>query len=332
MLPESYKKTVVTTAGTDPHTCLSIKEVEMKQPKGHEILVKNRYAGVNSTDIGRMMGISTRAKLPLDFGVEALGEIVAVGNHVEEFKVGDKVATALPGNGYREYTVIDRNFALKIPALDPKYVGIFISGTTAKIALDIIADVQPHETVMVTSALGASGHFFIQLAKVQGCHVVACCANKAEAEVLEPFKIDRVIIRDEENVDEVLANEYHDMLNLVFDTMGGYLLDSCIDHSAPRARIILAEALREHINRESVLHQIDFYHKIIRRSLSIIGFNLGDYANAIPRESLKLLDFIERGDLRSLVDPQKFEGLASVPDAIAHLMTGQSQGKIVISL
>lgn len=332
MYPETYKKVVITQIGEDPHTCLSIQETKLSEPKAHDILVKNHYAGVNSTDIGRMMGLNPHGKLPLDFGVEALGEVIAVGNRVEEFKVGDVVATALPGNGYREYTTIDRNFALKVPALDPKYVGLFISGAIAKIALDFVVDIQPNETVMVTSALGASGHFAVQLAKAQGCHVIGTCASAEEAAVLKQFNLDRIIIRDEEDTEQVLADEYHDMLNIVFDTMGGKLLDACIEHSAPRAKIIIAEALREHINHESVLHKIDFYHKVIRRSLSIIGFNLRDYANAIPSESLKLLDQMERGNLRSLVDPKNFSGIDSVPSAIAHLMGDHAQGKIVVKL
>lgn len=332
MLPETYKKIVVAKTGIDPETCLRIQEIKLAQPKAYEILVKNRYAGVNATDIGRMMGISHYGKLPFDFGVESLGEVVAIGERVEEFKIGDSVVTALPGNGYREYTTIDRNFALKVPALHPKYVGLFISGTIAKIALDFVADIKPNETVMVTSALGASGHFAIQLAKSQGCYVVGTCATAKEAEILRQFDIDRIIIRDDEDVEDVLENEYHDMLNVVFDTMGGQTLDACIDHSAPRARIIIAEALREHVNQESDLHQIDFYHKVIRRSLSIIGFNLSDYANAIPIESLKLLDQMERGTLRSLVDPTEFIGIDSVIDGIKHLISGEAQGKIVIKL
>lgn len=332
MYPETYKKVVVTQTGDDPHTCLSVQESKLLQPKAHDILVKNHYAGVNPTDVGHMMGINPHGKLPLDCGVEALGEVIAVGERVEEFKVGDIVATALPGNGYREYTTIDRNFALKVPALDPKYIGLFISGAMAKIALDFVVDMQPNETVMVTSALGASGHFAIQLAKAQGCHVIGTCASAKEAHVLKQFNLDRIIVRDEEDAEQVLANEYHDMVNIVFDTMGGNLLDACIDHSAPRAKIIIAEALREHINHESVLHQIDFYHKVIRRSLSIIGFNLRDYANAIPSESLKLLDQMERGNLQSLVDPTVFSGIDSVPSAIAHMMSGHGQGKIVVKL
>ena len=333
MLPESYKKLIVSKIGSNPHECLKIVEVPLKKLHAHEILVKNHFAGINAIDVGRMMGLDgwTQAP-PFDFGIEALGEVVAVGDKVEEFKPGHQVVTALPGNGYSEYSIIDRNFTGKVPALNPKYVGVYISGAIAKIALEIVADMQANETVMVTSGLGASGHFAVQLAKIQGCHVVATCANDEEAELLQNLGTDRVINRSREDVYQVLQDEYHDMLNVVFDDRGGKILDACIEHTAPRARVVLIEALREHLYGESPQHNLDLYRKVIRRSVSLIGFNAGDYANAIPIESFKLLDKVEMGVIQSIVDPTNFEGLAAIPDAIQHLMGGTSQGKIVVKL
>ncbi|MEO1290545.1 MAG: hypothetical protein AAFV93_22605, partial [Chloroflexota bacterium] len=107
---------------------------------------------------------------------------------------------------------------------------------------------------------------------------------------------------------------------------------ACIDNTAPRARIIIANAIREQIRGESMLHTIDLYHKIIRRSVSLTGLNLSDYANAVPIEGLKLVDKIQRGEIQSLVDPTPFEGIASVPDALAHLMSGTAHGKVVVKL
>ena len=333
MLPESYKKLVVSKIGSNPHDCLQIVEVPFKKLHAHELLVKNHLAGVNSIDVGRMMGLDGWTQSPpFDFGIEALGEVVAVGDKVEEYKPGQKVVTAFPGNGYSEYSVIDRNFAGEVPAIDEKFVGIYISGAIAKIALEIIADLQKNETVMVTSGSGASGHFAVQLAKLQGCHVVTTGANIEEVELLRKLGADRVINRRRENTFEVLADEYDHMLNVVYDNAGGKILDACIEHTAPRARVVLVEALREHLGGEPTLHQLDLYRKVIRRSVSIIGFNPGDYANAFPIESLKLLDRVQIGVIQSLVDPVSFEGLEAIPDAIAHLMTGKSQGKIVVKL
>jgi len=333
MLPETGKKVVVTKNGDNPFDCLKIVDVPIKPPRPHEIVIKNHYAGVNVIDVARMMGIDGWVTpTPFDFGNEAIGEIVAIGEKVRDLNVGETVASVFPGNGYQEYSIIDRNFVGKAPALDPKYIGLFISGAAAKIALDFVADIQAEETVFVTSAMGASGHFAVQLAKIQGCHVVGACRNPEEAEVLHELGVDRIIIRGEEDVEQVIANEYHDMLNVVFDTMGGDILNACIEHTAPRARVLLIEALSEHIYGESTQHILDLYHKLITRSVSLIGINLGDYANAIPIESLKLLDQLELGMIQSIVCPAEFHGLESVPDAISYLISGKSYGKVVVKI
>lgn len=333
MLPETYRKVVVSKIGSNPHECLKIVEVPIKKLHAHEVLVKNHYTGINSNDVARMMGLDdSNRPLPFDLGVVAIGEVIAIGDKVEEHKVGNQVVTVFPGNGYSDYSIVDRNFAGKIPAIDPQYIGLFISGTIAKIALEFVADIQSGETVMVTSGTGASGHFVVQLAKAQGCHVVASCANAEEAALLQQLGADRVINRSEEDIFHVIAEEYHDMLNIVFDNMGGRVLDACIEHAAPRARVLLIEALREHVGGEASQHSIDLFRKLILRSVALIGFNPGDYANAIPIESIKLLDQLQMGLIQSIVDPVDFEGLEAIPDAIAHMMSGKSRGKIVVKL
>lgn len=333
MLPQTGKKVVVTKNGDDPFECLKIVDVPIKAPRPHEVIIKNHYAGVNVIDVARMMGIDGWVTpVPFDFGNESIGEVVAVGTKVNDFAIGDRVVTAFPGNGYQEYSIIDRNFVGDVPALEPKYIGLYISGAIARIALNFVADIQAEEIVFVTSAMGASGHFAVQLAKAEGCHVIGACRNAAEADILRKLGADRVIIRGEEDVSGVLAAEYHDRLDVVFDTMGGDMLNVCIEHTAPRARILLIEALSEHIYGESAQHMLNLYHKLITRSVSLIGINPGDYANAIPIESLKLLDQLQQGLIQSLIDPQEFEGLASVPDAIAHLMSGESYGKVIVKV
>lgn len=333
MLPKSYKKLIVRKIGSNPRECLDLIEVPLKKLHSHEVMVKNHYTGINSTDVARMMGLdASNRPLPFDLGAVAIGEVIAVGDKVDDYQAGDTVATVFPGNGYSNYSIVDHNFVGKIPAIDPKYIGLFISGTIAKIALEFVADIQANETVLVTSGAGASGHYAVQLAKAQGCHVVAICGSVEEVVLLKQLGVDRVINRNEEDILHIIANDYHDMINVVFDNLGGYVLDACIEHSAPRARIILAEALREHLQGEASQHSIDLFRKVIIRSVSLIGFNLGDYANAVPMESMKLIDKLQAGFIQSIVDPTSFEGIDSIPDAIAHLMSGESHGKIVVKL
>lgn len=333
MLPERYQKVIVHQFNSEPQRALKIVEVDMRMPSANEILVKNHYAGVNATDIARMMGIAHSVhNTPYDLGVEALGEIVAVGSSISEYELGDIVVTALPGNGYREYSTIDANFSLKLPGLRTEYLGLFISGVLAKIALEYIAEIKLSERVMVTSALSSSGHYAVQLAKAAQCFVIGSCANAEEAAILEDLGADRVINRSKEEIGKVLAQEFPGKLDVIYDSIGGSVLDACLAQTASRARVILTEALREHLRTDAPLHQIDLYNRIIQCSVSIHGLNLLDYANAIPIEGTKLLDLFELGLIKSVIDPNQFTGLNGVISALTYVSSGQARGKVMVKI
>ncbi|MEO1644830.1 MAG: alcohol dehydrogenase catalytic domain-containing protein [Chloroflexota bacterium] len=331
-LPATFKKVVIRQTGRNPHTCLAvIDDAPLKTPSAHDVLIRNHYAGVNSMDIGRMLGVDGwQQALPMDFGIETIGEVVAIGKEVTNLAVGDVVMTALPGNGFREYTHVAHNLTMKMPAIAPRYVSTLISGSLGKIAIEFLGEVRADDVVVITSGLGSSGNFALQLAINAGSHVITTCNNAEEAKILQQWQPNRIINRVEEDIATVLAEEYPDAVTLVFDKMGGRILDACIKQTAPRARVILADALTEHLRGEDITHRLDFYHQVIRNSLTITGINLSDYANAIKVETLKLLDLMEQGLVEALIDKRSFVGIEQVPDAIAYLMSGEARGKVVV--
>lgn len=68
--------------------------------------------------------------------------------------------------------------------------------------------VKAGETVLVTAAAGGLGHFAVQLAKLNGCHVIATCGSADKAQALLDLGADRVIQYKREDVDQALAAEY----------------------------------------------------------------------------------------------------------------------------
>ncbi len=333
MTPETYRKVVVQQTGRDPHEALKVVEVPLGRPGPGELLVRNHYAGVNYTDLAAMMGLTDDSQhTPFDFGAEAAGEVLAVGSGVTDFKPGDMVLTALQGNGYREYSRIAQQFALKVPAMKPEYVGLYISGSAAKIAVDTVAQIGSGQTVLVTVGIGAMGHYIVQLAKRAGNTVVTTCGNPDEAAILHELGADRVIVRSQEDAAAVIAAEYEDALNVVFEGFGGEILDAALQQAAPRATFVLLETLLEHFRGGDNLHQVDFYQTIIRKSARVLGFTMSDYAQHFVLEAAKMLDFYERGEIRTVLDRASFRGVDSVPDALTHLMSGKGYGKTLVHL
>jgi len=84
---------------------------------GHgQVLIKVAYAGVNRPDALQRAGLYNPPKgaSPLP-GLECAGEIVALGDGVTDWALGDQVCALLPGGGYAAYAVTPAAHCLPVP-------------------------------------------------------------------------------------------------------------------------------------------------------------------------------------------------------------------------
>lgn len=86
------------------------------EPAHGQVVIKVAYAGVNRPDALQRAGMyappPTASDLP---GLEAAGEVVALGDGVNGIALGDKVCALLPGGGYAEYVATPAAHCLPIP-------------------------------------------------------------------------------------------------------------------------------------------------------------------------------------------------------------------------
>src|SRR6056297_3203553 len=96
-----YKKLVATTFSTNFREAASVVEEDIPRPGPQEVLVRNKYAAVNATDVNISAGrYEANAEPPLDLGVEAAGVVVESGEEVKHLTDGDSVVTSTLGGGY----------------------------------------------------------------------------------------------------------------------------------------------------------------------------------------------------------------------------------------
>jgi NADPH:quinone reductase-like Zn-dependent oxidoreductase len=85
-------------------------------PRAGEVVIRLVYAGVNRPDALQRAGMyappPTASDLP---GLEGAGEIVALGEGVSEWAIGDQVCALLPGGGYAEYVATPAAHCLPVP-------------------------------------------------------------------------------------------------------------------------------------------------------------------------------------------------------------------------
>ncbi len=311
-----------------------IVSLPLRDPGPGEIRVRNAWCGVNGifdTQIARNAVDYVKIAPPTLTGVEAIGVVEAVGEGVEGFAIGDAAASVRFGGGYREANVGPAAQFAKVPGPGREWLALASTGVSALLALDT-GQAVAGETVAVSAASGGLGHLLIQLAKHRGCRVVAVCGGARKADLARVLGADRVIDHRAEDVGEALAAEFKDRLNVAIDTVGGAVFDAFVDNLAVHGRLVAAGAASDLDGRPEVVTAPRIVHKLYYKGASIRGFMNGLLTDRWADARRALFELYARGDLKVVFDDQTFGGLPSVYDAVEHLLSGQSMGKVIVDL
>jgi predicted dehydrogenase len=135
-----------------------------------KVIAKARAEGVHET----LRMVRARLNAPVALGYSCAGEVLGVGDHVDEFRIGDRVACA--GQNYAshaEFVCVPKNLCVHIPDevsyADAAYV------TLGAIALQGVRQAAPalSECVAVIG-LGLLGQLTVQLLRANGCQIIGC--------------------------------------------------------------------------------------------------------------------------------------------------------------
>jgi len=336
------RKIVVTKISQNFREATELLDAPIPQPGPGQVLVKNRYAGINASDINltaaRYDPAFAPTQVPFDCGFEGLGEVVTLGDGVKNIRSGQPVAYMNFG-AFSEYTVIPAKLALPVPAVKPEYIPFLVSGLTASISLDKVGELKAGEVVLVTAAAGGTGQFAVQLAKKRGCHVIGTCSSEEKVQFLKELGCDRPINYSRESIKDVLKKEYKKGVDVVYETIGGDVFDTCLTNLAVKGRLIVIGYIEGYkgdvgfipSKKAGIVQPI-----VLSKSASVRGFLMNHYMSLWPEYLGKLIQMYEKGELASTVDNGKFSphgpfrGLDSVAYAVDYLYSKKSVGKIVV--
>jgi NADPH-dependent curcumin reductase CurA len=331
MHPNNYKKLIATRYSHNFREVLQIVEAEWADPAPNEVIVRNHYAGINASDVNMSAGLYTPKKQPpIDLGAEAIGEVVAVGAEVTEYKVGDAVMSFAIGSGFREYAPVKSRFLVPMPEITPEAMTLCLSGVTASIGLYVTGEMKSGQTVLVTAAAGGTGQFAVQLAKLEGCHVIGTCGSDDKVELLRSLGCDRAINYRTENVGEALKAEYPRGIDLIYESVGREMFDTCVDNLAIHGRLVIIGYISEYIEGAEVIHAPRIYIPLLAKSASLRAMFLPHFIQRLPEHLVRLMDLYREGKLQVAIDDTPFVGVESVADAVEYLHSGKSSGKVVV--
>ena len=330
-MPDTYRKIVAHKYSKNFREASEIVSTEIVEPGPSQILVRNSFGGVNASDVNISGGVYfSDGNFPFDLGCESVGEVVAVGSGVTEFKAGDAVASPQMGSAYSEMLCRNVEQFIKVPHCSPEYLSVSVAGLTASIGLHEAGNMGSGETVLITAAAGGVGNWGVQLAKLAGNHVIGTCSTQEKAKELKSLGCDRVIVYSEEDLGEVLATEYPEGINLVFEQVGGQTFDTCVDHIAQRGRILICGFISEYMGDPQEVTGPRIYHKLLWKSAQLQAFLYKDWPDKITSHLEALIEQVAGGHINPLLDPKEFLGLESAADAVEYLHSGKNTGKVVV--
>ncbi|MED6276761.1 Prostaglandin reductase 3 [Characodon lateralis] len=341
-IPSSMKKLVVTKLSQDFREAVSVRTVAVPMPGDAELLVRNRFVGINASDINYSAGrYDPSVKPPFDAGFEGIGEVVGLGlSASSRYTIGDMVAYFGSGGAFAEYTVVPAKESVPVPSMKPEFLTLLVSGATAYIAMKRLGNLAKGETVLVTAAAGGTGQFAVQFAKHAGCHVIGTCSSDEKAGFLKSIGCDRPINYSTEDLAKTLRKEYPQGIDVVYESVGGSVLELAVNSLANKGRLIVIGFISGYKTAAGItpFNGGMLPVKLLQKSASMRGFFLPHFIEDYKEALRSMMQMFAKGELVCEVDcgdmaqEGRFVGLESVFRAVDYMYAGRNLGKVVVDV
>lgn len=305
-------------------------------PPSGGIVVRNHYASLDPAQRGWMDDAeSYMPPIPLGDPVRATTIGVVQASDNPDFAVGQWVMGL---NGLEDYSVsAPGGFTMPIdidavPSPSNYLSALGAVGLTAYFGLNDVAKPQPGETLLVSGAAGAVGSAVGQIGKIMGCRVVGIAGGAEKCRrLLDDYGFDAAIDykgKDHEALVAAITDAAPDGVNVVFENVGGPVLEAEVFTLAHGARIVLCGLISEYNATETV--GLRNLWQILARRAMIHGFLIADYAHRFAEGGAQMAQWLSEGKLRADEDVQ--EGLENTYDAFMRLFSGANTGKLVLKI
>ena len=310
---------------------LKVAEVEQPAPRAGQLLIDVMACAVNFPDLLMTRNqYQFKPDLPFIAGSEVAGVVRGVGEGVEGFAAGDRVAgSSVLTGGLAEQAVLRADTVHVIPdgVGFAEAAGILYAYGTSYYALRDRADLRPGETLLVLGAAGAVGLSAVEIGRAMGARVIAAASSEEKLALCRKhgahetinYEIDDLKARTRELTDGQGAD-------VVVDPVGGRYSEPALRSTAWGGRYLVIGFAAGDIPKVPL-------NLVLLRGCSIVGVFWGSFVQRDPEDHRRyvaeLRDWWRQGLLRPYVS--ETYPLERAADALRDLDGRRAVGKLVVT-
>jgi len=309
---------------------LKLTEVADPTLKPEEIMLRITHAGINRADLMQRQGFYPPPPGASEIiGLEAAGEVIAVGTKVQGWKIGERAMALMAGGGYAEKAAVHHGSAMHIPdgLSDAEAAGLPEVFLTAFLNLFMLAGVKFGDAVLIHGGGSGIGTASILLLKEAGARSIVTAGSDEKCNQCLKLGADVAI-----NYNSApFATQIKTVTNgrgvdIILDSIGAAYLMPNIESLAHGGRLVLIGLMKGNKS------EIDLM-PVLRKHLQIMGSTLRSRAEAEKAEIVTAFlnrhaAPLEQGRLR----PPIYKVVPASEAAAAHRMMQASEhfGKIIL--
>lgn len=308
---------------------LTIGMIPVPAPGQGEVLIKVVAAGINRPDLIQRSGLYPPPPgAPDTMGLEAAGEIAAVGPDAGAWKVGDAVTALLPGGGYADYALAHHGSCLRVPVGLSMVEAAGLPETVMTVWANVFerAALQGGETLLVHGGASGIGTMAIQMAVAHGARVFATAGDADKVALCERLGAARGINYRTDDFQTLVQGEGG--ADVVLDMVGGPYVQKNLDLLRDDGRLVQIAFL------QGPVAQLNLMRMMLKR-LTLTGSTLrarshAEKARLAAAVQRVVWPWIEAGNVRPVIDT--VFPLEEAEAAQARMQAGAHAGKIILTM
>ena len=206
--------------------------------KSKQVLVQQHATAIDPYDVKFRQGLmGTDKPTPLIPGSSVSGQVIAVGDEVENFSIGDRVAASTHLKSYAQYVAVNQSLLAKIPD-NVSYetaAATVLGAQTGYQMVTVDLDIQPSESVLIHGGAGSVGSAAIQAARLRGAQTIYTTASSTATAYLQAID-SQVQVIDYRTT--ALTQALPEGVDVILDTIGGDTLQQSLNVLKPQGRLV----------------------------------------------------------------------------------------------